>query len=89
MCRDWQRSRLNETARAFLSLGDYRVLDIFRRDGDQAWAEELMGKVFGPTWKQRVEKEKEGLKELANSKSPIETGGNKKKQGSYQPHLLL
>ena len=37
-----------------------------------------MGKVFGPTWKQRVEKEKEGLKELANSKSPIETGGNKK-----------
>ena len=35
---DWQRSTLNEMARAFMGQGNYRVVDRFRREDDMEQA---------------------------------------------------
>ena len=57
--RDWQRSKLNEVARAFLDKGDYKVLEKFKRESDTEYAERILDKVSGPTWRMR-EEEKRG-----------------------------
>ena len=50
--QDWQRSSLNEFARAFLGLGDYYVVKKFKSDNDKVWAEHLLKAVMGPNLRQ-------------------------------------
>ena len=46
---DWQRSTLNELARAFMGLGNYMVVEKFRREDDLVEAQKLLERVQGAT----------------------------------------
>ena len=56
--RDIQLAVLMETARAHLELGDYFVEPAFVSDLERAYAEDLIPKVSGPSFKQIRERQK-------------------------------
>ena len=49
---------MNEVARAFLDNGDYKVMEKFKRESDKEYAENILDKVSGPTWRMREEEKK-------------------------------
>ena len=69
--RDWQRSKLNEVARAFLDNGDYKVMEKFKRESDKEYAENILDKVSGPTWRMR---EEEKRKNISGPEEPVGRG---------------